>query len=112
MPEEAKQRKITKQDVKKIVPVYNEVLEYVYSLYSDEPSIIPLKEQVGRQIHFSVMCILLKVEVCSCQKILNLFQAFPRTFQDKASGEILGTIPYFSVPTMPNRRWIMVPMDE
>jgi hypothetical protein len=48
MPEEAKARKITKQDVKKIVPVYNEVLEYVYSLYSDEPSIIPLKEQVGR----------------------------------------------------------------
>jgi hypothetical protein len=66
MPEEAKERKITKQDVKKIVPVYNEVLEYVYSLYSDEPSIIPLKEQVGLQILFSVMFILLKVEVCSC----------------------------------------------
>jgi hypothetical protein len=68
MPEEAKERKITKQDVKKIVPVYNEVLEYVYSLYSDEPSIIPLKEQVGLKILVSVICILLKVEVCSCQK--------------------------------------------
>jgi hypothetical protein len=68
MPEEAKERKITKQDVKKIFPVYYAVLEYVYSLYSDEPSIIPLKEQVGRQILFSVICILLKVEVCSCQK--------------------------------------------
>jgi hypothetical protein len=71
MPEEAKQRKITKQDVKKIVPVYNEVLEYVYSLYSDEPSIIPLKEQVGRQILFSVNMYFFEGRgTCSCQKII------------------------------------------
>jgi hypothetical protein len=71
MPEEAKERKITKQDVKKIVPVYNEVLEYVYSLYSDEPSIIPLKEQVGSSDSF--LCYMYFIEGRGMQLPKKLF---------------------------------------